>query len=122
MTTKTPQAVGCPLDASVVPLTPLQRRIVDALRKMPGQRAEWHDLGRMLWPMDTQPQAWNYSSNGGPPGWAMSLGRAVGQLQQAGLVFDDWKAPGMRSVRLVRHNAPRAEFGKETNSEREAEQ
>jgi hypothetical protein len=92
------------VDQGVRPLTPLQARIVAALEKMPGRRADWYDLGRMLWPMDKHPRAWNYSSNGGPPGWAMSLSRAVAQLQRAGLAHDDWKAAGVRSVRLVRPN------------------
>jgi hypothetical protein len=92
------------VDQGVRPLTPLQARIVAALQKMPGRRADWYDLGRMLWPMDKHPRAWNYSSNGGPPGWAMSLSRAVAQLQRAGLAHDDWKAAGVRSVRLVRPN------------------
>lgn len=103
------------VDQGVRPLTPLQARIVAALQKMPGRRADWYDLGRMLWPMDKHPRAWNYSSNGGPPGWAMSLSRAVAQLQRAGLAHDDWKAAGVRSVRLVRPNdevePPRAAKG-----------
>lgn len=98
-------AVGLPVEREVRPLTPLQARIVAALGKMPGRRADWYDLGRMLWPMDAHPKAWNYSSNGGPPGWAMSLSRAVNQLQRAGLVHDDWKSAGVRSVRLLRPNA-----------------
>lgn len=99
-----PDAVGTPVERGVRPLTPLQARIVAALEKMPGRRADWYDLGRMLWPMDKHPRAWNYSSNGGPPGWAMSLSRAVSQLQRAGLAHDDWKAAGVRSVRLLRPN------------------
>jgi len=102
----TNDAGGAPLERNVRPLTPLQARIVTALGKMPGRRADWYDLGRMLWPMDKHPRAWNYSSNGGPPGWAMSLSRAVRQLQQAGRVQDGWKAAGVRSVRLLRPNRP----------------
>ena len=97
-------AVAGQLERGVRPLTPLQARIVAALEKMPGRRADWYDLGRMLWPMDKHPRAWNYSSNGGPPGWTMSLSRAVGQLQRAGLAHDVWKAAGVRSVRLLRPN------------------
>lgn len=93
----------------VRPLTPLQARIVAALEKMPGRRAYWWDLGRMLWPKDKHPRAWNYSSNGGPPGWSMSLSRAVGQLQRAGIAHG-WKAAGVRSVRLLRPH-DRAEPG-----------
>ena len=99
-----PGAVGSQVERVVRPLTPLQARIVAALEKMPGRRADWYDLGRMLWPMDKHPRAWNYSSNGGPPGWAMSLSRAVSQLQRAGLAHDDWKKAGVRSVRLLRPN------------------
>lgn len=93
------QAAGSRELAVAGPLTPLQARIVDALEKMPGKRAAWYDLGRMLWPMDKHPRAWNYSSNGGPPGWAMSLSRAVGQLQRAGLAHDDWEATGVRLLK-----------------------
>lgn len=82
----------------------LRAALEAALEKMPGRRADWYDLGRMLWPMDKHPRAWNCSSNGGPPGWAMSLSRAVSQLQRAGLAHDDWKAAGVRSVRLLRPN------------------
>lgn len=103
-TSESLNAVGSPVERGVRWLTPLQARIVAALEKMPGRRADWYDLGRMLWPIDKHPRAWNYSSNGGPPGWTMSLSRAVSQLQRAGLAHDDWKAQGVRSVRLLRLN------------------
>ena len=66
-------------------LTPLKRRIVDALAAAPRERMDYHDLAAHLWPPETHPRAWRYSSNGGPHGWAMPLGRALRELREAGI-------------------------------------
>ena len=69
-------------------LTPLQSRIVDALNAAPGRRMSYHALARSLWPPDRCPKAWRYSTNGGPHGWAMSLGRALRELREAGIAYE----------------------------------
>jgi len=74
-------------------LTPLKRRIVDALKAAPRARMPYHDLAAHLWPHDEHPRAWRYSSNGGPHGWAMPLGRALRELREAGIA-QELRAPG----------------------------
>src|SRR5574343_2068420 len=81
-------------------LTPLQAKIVAVLARKPMRCAEWNELGREMWPPSQHPRAWRYSSNGGPPGWAMSLSRACRQLQGMGIVFDRHYAKGQRDVKL----------------------
>lgn len=66
-------------------LTPLKQRIVDALLKAPNNRLCYQDLAGVLWPYETNPKAWRYSSNGGPPGWAMPLGKALREMHKAGI-------------------------------------
>jgi hypothetical protein len=69
-------------------LTPLKRRIVDMLAAQPRRRMSYYDLGPALWPHHLFPRAARYSSNGGPPGWAMPLGRALRELAEAGIVHE----------------------------------
>ena len=66
-------------------LTPLKRRIVDMLAMRPRQRMSYYDMGAALWPPHLCPKAWRYSSNGGPYGWVMPLGRALRELREAGI-------------------------------------
>lgn len=70
------------------PLSPLKQRILDALKAAPRKRMNYHDLAEQLWPPAAHPKAWNYSSNGGPHGWAMPLGRALRELREAGLAHE----------------------------------
>lgn len=69
-------------------LTPLKQRIVDLLAAMPARRMSYSDLAYKLWPPEQYPKAWRYSSNGGPHGWAMPLGRALRELREAGLAYE----------------------------------
>lgn len=82
-------------------LTPLQQRIVDALQAAPGKTLHYHQLATMLWPYDTCPKAWRYSSNGGPHGWAMPLGRALRQLRSAGIAYEKYEDAGRGDVVLL---------------------
>ena len=99
--TSTTDAGGSPLERGVRPLTPLHARIVDLLTTHNGIIG-YHGLMAKLWPADQYPRAYRNSSNGGPPGVAMVLGRALGQMSRAGLVFDDIRVRGRRKVRLLR--------------------
>lgn len=69
-------------------LTPLKRRIIEVLDASPRKRLNYHDLAKVLWPTHLHPRAWRYSSNGGPPGWAMPLGRALRELSEAGIAHE----------------------------------
>ena len=51
-------------------------KIRAALKDGPMER---YDLAAMLWPLDSR--AWNYSSNGGPPGWVLPLGKVVKRMR-----------------------------------------
>lgn len=67
-------------------LTPLKRRIVDLLAEMPGRQMSYYSLGHMLWPQSLYPNAGKRSVQGGPPGWAMPLGRALREMEAADIV------------------------------------
>lgn len=69
-------------------LTPLKQRIVDLLASAPRQRMSYYELGRTLWPAHLYPKASRCSSNGGPPGWAMPLGRALRELREMGVAHE----------------------------------
>ena len=94
MTKKQPTAAGLLGSALERPvgrperadLTPLKRRIVDMLAVQPRRRMGYYEMGPALWPAHLYPRAARYSSNGGPPGWAMPLGRALRELTEDGLV------------------------------------
>lgn len=81
------QGVGRPVPKRAG-LTPLQQRIVDLLLTQARRRLSYYDLGPMLWPHDKFPRASRYSSNGGPPAWAMPLGRALRKLREAGIAHE----------------------------------
>ncbi len=40
----------------------------------------YHELMRLVFPEREYPKAWRYSMNGGPPGCAMSFGKALREL------------------------------------------
>ncbi len=75
-------------------LTPLKQRIVGVLLNAPNNRLCYHDLAGTLWPHETNPKAWRYSSNGGPPGWAMPLGKALRELHEAGIAHAQGRVGG----------------------------
>lgn len=54
----------------------LKDRIKSAYEKGIG----YHELMRRVFPPEQYPKAWNYSSNGGPPGCAMVFGRALREM------------------------------------------
>ncbi len=86
-------------DSSLVRKSPKKIKITDRIRAaMDGKRKmQYHDLMRAVFPHDQYPRAWNYQSNGGPPGCAMAFGAA---LRRMGM-FDS----GMGSARMVYCNA-----------------
>lgn len=67
-------------------MTPLHKRIVEALRKCPDGHASYYQLIYDVWPRDQYPRAHRGSSNGGPPGVAMSFGRALREMQKEGII------------------------------------
>lgn len=75
-------------------LTPLKQRIVDALAAMPERRMRYSDLAYKLWPPEQHPKAWRYSSNGGPHGWVMPLGRALRELKAVGVAYESMPKGG----------------------------
>jgi hypothetical protein len=54
----------------------LQERIKASYRRGIG----YSELMRAVFPEEQYPNAWRYQSNGGPPGCAMSFGKALKQL------------------------------------------
>lgn len=54
----------------------LQERIKASYRRGIGYR----ELMRAVFPEDQYPNAWRYQANGGPPGCAMSFGKAMKKL------------------------------------------
>lgn len=102
-TASTPQndAGGSPLVRGVGRLTPLHARIVGVLQAH-GGKLGYHGLMHKVWPADQFPCAYRNSCNGGPPGVAMVLGRALSQMSRAGLVFDDFRVRGRRTVTLLK--------------------
>lgn len=75
------------MPTEVPSLTPFEARIVDALRAFPMGRASYHELLWKLYPHDQYPRAWRSSSNGGPPGVAISYGRALNSLHRKGIIY-----------------------------------
>ena len=58
---------------------PIAQRIRNAFRK--GETAlSYHELLGRVFPSDQYPNAWRYSSNGGPPGCAMAFRKALNKL------------------------------------------
>ena len=74
-------------------LTPLQARIVSALSATTTRRMSYYALAEHLWPIETHPRAWRYSTNGGPHAWAMPLGQALRVLRAAGVAYES-NVPG----------------------------
>ncbi len=63
---------------------PIATRIVEAYREIlaagRGEAPRYHDMLERVFPRSEYPDAWRYSSNGGPPGCAMTFGRALRML------------------------------------------
>lgn len=55
----------------------LDNRIIEALKNGPMER---YEFARVVWPQTTHSQSWKYQSNGGPPAWVLSLGKASKRL------------------------------------------
>lgn len=70
----------------------IRDRIITALL-VAGSEMRYHELMRKVFPPEKYPKAWNYQSNGGPPGCAMAFGKA---LRNTGC-----KQWGVRSSRMV---------------------
>ena len=57
---------------------PIRQRIIDAIRDHGvGGRIEYWKLAQIVFPREHMPNAWRYSSNGGPPGCYMVLSSAL---------------------------------------------
>lgn len=65
---------------------PLHLRILSALSTHHRGQASYYGLMRDVWPPEQFPRAYRHSVNGGPPGVAMSFGRALNELRQMGLI------------------------------------
>lgn len=63
----------------------LKARITRALESGGGKLSYW-SLMEAVWPQDEYPRAYRYSANGGPPGVAMVLGRALREMQADGIL------------------------------------
>lgn len=64
---------------------PIKQRIMNALQENDGT-LEYQSLLYMVFPPEQYPRAYKNSSNGGPPGCAMTLGRALREMD--GQIFD----------------------------------
>ena len=51
-------------------------KIRAALKDGPMER---YDVAMTIWPVGSR--AWNYSSNGGPPGWVMPMGKVIKRMR-----------------------------------------
>ena len=54
----------------------LEQRIRDAY----AQTRDYHRMLELVFPASKYPRAWRYSSNGGPPGCAMTFGNALRKM------------------------------------------
>lgn len=69
-------------------MTPLQNRVIEALKKAGGQR-EYSELMFELWPPEQHPRAYRYRTGGGPFPIAMNLGGALNKLERMrAIVYD----------------------------------
>lgn len=80
-------------------MTPLESRIVDAL-KAAGGSIEYYSLAEKLWPIADHPKAWRGATKGGPHGWAMPMGRALNKLHQNKIIHNGLGA-SRRTIRLL---------------------
>jgi hypothetical protein len=55
-------------------------KIADRIRKAYRPGIGYTELMMAVFPPDDYPRAWNYSSNGGPPGCAMAFGSAIREM------------------------------------------
>ena len=78
--------------------TPIKERIVAALN--PTGTLNYRNLANEVFPAEDYPNAWNYSSNGGPPGCYMALSSALRRMK--GQVNVWWDEYGSRFVTLLR--------------------
>jgi len=69
---------GVPLKTGTVKRVPLKTRVLLAFGEK--RTVGYYDLMNAVFPRDHYPRARNYSLNGGPPGCAMALGRALREL------------------------------------------
>lgn len=84
-------------------LAPIQQRITEALESN-GNSMSFADLARSVFPEADFPNAWRYSSNGGPPGCYMAVSAAIRRM---GLKEEyTGVGPGNRIVKLKPSNDP----------------
>ena len=69
----------------------IKQRILDALSN---GKMTYADLSMKVFPHDKYPKAWNYASNGGPPGCYMALSRALREMCKSGECHDWSRGPG----------------------------
>ncbi len=69
----------------IMKAVPIKQRIMTALQENDGT-LEYQSLLYMCFPREQYPRAYRNSSNGGPPGCAMALGRALREM--GGQIFD----------------------------------
>ena len=62
-------------------------RLVDRIKKHYRPRIGFYELAMLVFPRDAYPDAWNYSSNGGPPALVRTFSKG---LKAAGFMrFND---------------------------------
>ncbi len=81
-----------------MPKKPIKKRIEDALTGS-GGKLEYHALLYQVFPREEYPRAYRNSSNGGPPGCAMALGRALREMFNDHRIDDSLHDFG-RTIRL----------------------
>lgn len=80
---------------------PIKQRILNALQEN-GESLEYQSLLYLVFPSEEYPRARRNSSNGGPPGCAMALGRALRDMDYQ--IFDSNHAYGRTiSIRKNSH-------------------
>ena len=80
------------------PKKPIKKRIEDALAGS-GGTLEYHALLYQVFPRNEYPKSYRNSSNGGPPGCAMALGKALREMFDDRLIYDALHDFG-RTIRL----------------------
>ena len=64
----------------------LKIRILEAVAES-DEQISYHVLKYKVYPPDQYPRAHRHSSNGGPPGCAFAIGRALNEMKKDGLIY-----------------------------------